>query len=248
LAPEELRWYDFHVLKELAGLLEEIKGIPHDADRLAAAMVFSAIAVKFSRQRADTVEDEVVRRVRKGLPTEFYLRKGLELVERWDALASSMPARWQAPSISEGDVRRLPQAMLGFQADLILTSPPYGGTFDYFVHHARRRAWLGLSDGGLKRDEIGARRHTGGSDARERWEGQVSTMLSSIARLCRPEGLAIFVVGDGEIGGQRVEADLQFERLGPRADLHVVAVASETRPDWRGGAARAEHLVLMQKR
>src|SRR5690606_5418135 len=51
--------------------------------------------------------------------------------------------------------------------DLVLSSPPYGGTYDYVDHHARRYPWLGLSAEALCRAELGARRDLSGSSDRE---------------------------------------------------------------------------------
>ena len=56
LSPEEVRWYDAHVLKEMAGLVEEIRAVPERVIRDALMLVFSSLVVKFSRQRSDTSE------------------------------------------------------------------------------------------------------------------------------------------------------------------------------------------------
>jgi len=76
------------VLKELAGLLEEIRaldGQPIDvADQEAALAIFSSLTAKLSNKRADTAEDEIRKRIRKGLPTELFQRKAQGLRERWD--------------------------------------------------------------------------------------------------------------------------------------------------------------------
>ena len=45
--------------------------------------------------------------------------------------------------------------------------------------------------------------------------------------------------------GQRVAADQQLERIGAQVGLEVVAVASQPRPDWKGGEEREEHLVAL---
>jgi hypothetical protein len=132
---------------------------------------------------------------------------------------------------------------------LIISSPPYGGTYDYASHHQRRHAWLGMSAKGLRKDEIGARRDVGraGRTSGRKWELQVRTMLSAMAELLRPEGLIVLLVGDGEVGGKRVFADVQLERLAPEVELEVSAVASQSRPDFHQGRPRREHLVLLRR-
>ena len=72
-------------------------------------------------------------------------------------------------------------------------------------------------------------------------------MLQAIAALLQPEGLAVLLVGDAEIAGDRVSADAQLERLAPIAELEFVAAASQPRPDWRRGPDRYEHLVALRR-
>jgi SAM-dependent methyltransferase len=255
LTPAERSWYEVHVLKELAGLLEEIRSVADERDRLAMEMVFSAIVVKFSRQRAETAERETSKRVRKGLVTEFFVRKAEELATAWAELSAELSARahpHHPPRFVLSDARTLPQTLAGeYRCDLVLTSPPYGGTYDYLYHHARRHAWLGIHPKQLRANEIGARRNLSRArvpgDAQARWDAEVTAVLQAIGALLQPEGVAVLLVGDAEIGGDRVQADLQLERLAPEAELEFLAAASQPRPDWRRGPDRREHLVALRR-
>jgi 16S rRNA G966 N2-methylase RsmD len=160
ISKSERVYYDPHVMLELSGLWEEIQKLKAAEDRRALELVFSALLVKFSRQRADTAEEQTPKRIRKGLPTEFFVRKGGELAMRWEALWDAVPDHSFSPKFELGDARNLPDLLgQGFRADLILTSPPYGGTYDYVEHHARRTAWLDLDVRPLRAGEIGARRN-----------------------------------------------------------------------------------------
>jgi hypothetical protein len=255
LPATERAWYEVHVLKVLAGLLEEIRSVADERDRSAMEMVFSAIVVKFSRQRSDTAEREASKRVRKGLVTEFFVRKAEELVSAWAELSAALSARehpHHPPRFVLSDARTLPQTLAGeYRCDLVLSSPPYGGTYDYLHHHARRHAWLGINPKQLRSNEIGARRNLSRArvpaDARARWDAEVAAVLQAIGALLRPDGVAVLLVGDAEIGADRVLADVQLERLAPEAELEFLAAASQPRPDWRQGPDRREHLVALRR-
>jgi hypothetical protein len=247
LTREEAAWYEVHVLKELAGLREEILGVLDREDKRALLLVFSAIVVKFSKQLADTSEREVKKRIRKGLVTEFFLRKGKELVERWAELDRALPKDAFRPKLIEGDARELESILpKRVRADLVLTSPPYGGTYDYVAHHARRFAWLGIDASAFERGEIGARRRMNAEERARAWDHEMLTVLRSIAAVRRStEAPIILLVGDAQIGRRRVPADEQLAHLAPRAELELVASASQTREDFRGGEPRREHLLLL---
>jgi SAM-dependent methyltransferase len=253
LSVEERRAWAPHVLLELAGLYEEIKQIAQPADRRALLVLLSAIVVKFSKRRADTSRAEIDKRIGKGVPTNFFARKGFELVQRWAALdeACSRAGRVTQPRLHEADTCELATALRRPkgpppQFDLVLTSPPYGGTYDYAEHHALRYAWLGVSDLRLRKHELGARRRLAhGSGAAKQWDDEVRAMLRSIGKVLAPGGACVLLVGDGQVGGQRVRADLQFGRLAPEAGLRMRAGAAQPRPDWGGGSPREEHLLWL---
>lgn len=247
LSREEAAWYEVHVLKELAGLREEILSVDDRDDKRALLLVFSAILVKFSKQRADTSSREVEKRLRKGLVTEFFVRKGRELAEGWAEVARAAPKRVFAPKLYEGDARELPRILpKRVRADLVLTSPPYGGTYDYVAHHARRFAWLGIDASALEALEVGARRRMNAEERARAWDREVLDVLRAMAAARRSEETPIIVLmGDAQIGRRRVAADEQLARLARDARLDLVASASQVRDDFRGGEARREHLLLL---
>lgn len=249
LRAEERRWYQPHVLLELAGLHAEIQSLPRGIDRRALQLVFSSIVMKFSRQRAETTEREVEKRIGKKVPTGFFRRKAEELADRWREFASVAPREAPGPRLYEGDARAADKVTRRSRFDLLLSSPPYGGTYDYASHHARRLAWFNIETQGLHRDEIGARRRLSNprdpDAAATRWDREVVAALKAMRSVLAEGGRIVLLVGDGEIGRRRIPADRQLEELSSQCGLRVDAVASQPRPDWRGGPARYEHLVAL---
>jgi hypothetical protein len=250
LSEEDRSAYEVHVLKELTGLWEEIGKVELAADRRALEVLFSAIVVKFSNRRAETSRATAPKRIGKGVPTSFFARKGEELVRRWTALdeaSSALRRDVHRPRIAEGNATDLGSALPpSYRADLVLTSPPYGGTYDYAEHHALRMAWLGLQPTRLRRDELGARRSFASTEgASARWDAEVAKILGSIAGVLADDGRALLWVGDAEVGGRRIEALGQLQRIAPASGLQVIAWASQSRPDFHGGPPRAETLALL---
>ena len=239
LPREELAWYDTHVLKEMAGLLEEIEQVEHGRLREACLLVFSSLVVKFSRQRSDTSERAVERRLRKGLVSEFFERKTYELCERLAALEAEV--RGPRPRIVEGDARDVGQ-MVPARADLILTSPPYGGTYDYVAHHQRRFAWLGLDPRRFEDSEIGARRR--GDDA-GRFEQELFDVLCACAAALKPGGLLVMLMGDARHDGRDAHADEMVAGMAEEAGLEPLALASQPRRDPHANSGRQEHLMAL---
>lgn len=255
LSAQERTHYEVHVLKELAGLHDIISAIDAGPDKTALQMLLTSIVVKFSKQRADTAEDEntTPRRIGRFIPSEFYGRKGSELIERWASLEETCEARkepWHRPKVVENDISRISEAIPpNWLAHLVLTSPPYGGTYDYVNHHARRYPWLGVSTKSFTAGELGARRNYGTGGSAQGWDEEVTKMLGSMESALEEQGQIVLLMGDGEIAGKRVEVVPQLQRLCSPLGLRVVAWATQTRPDWKGGGGttRGEHLILIRR-
>lgn len=248
LPAEERRFWEPHVLRELAVLQHEILALADPFEREVLLFVLSSLVVKFSRQRADTSPEVAERRIGKGVPTRFFARKAEELVERFAELDAALPRNAPAPKLRLLDARGMIGTVGKRSVDAVITSPPYVGTYDYAEHHARRWAWLGINPGPLRRGEIGARRDYADVGAAARWDHDIARVLAGVAHVLVQGGWSLWLVGDGEIGGRRVPADVQLAELGAKVGLVSVAVASQQRPDWRGGAERYEHLVALQAR
>jgi len=249
----EVTWYEPHVLRELAGLWTEIGRTAPPEDREALTLVFSALLVKFSKQRADTSEVAVPKRLRKGLVSEFFLRKARELTERWAALAERASQAGRRPDpgparILSGDARAVDTLVGRRRFDLILTSPPYGGTYDYVQHQARRYPWLGIDPARFEEHEIGARRRVAEQDdGRVTWDRDLAEVLVALRQVATRRAQLILLMGDAKLQGRVLPADQQLKELAPACGWTWLASASEERVDWHGGAPRREHLVLFAR-
>jgi hypothetical protein len=248
LAPRDRDKYAPHVLIELAGLLDEVRTIDDASDRRACEMVVSSLLVKLSRMRGDTSEEIIDKRLRKGLATEMFLRKGRELAQQWRALAEALPRDAQATRLVPGDARELATLFpRGPRFDLVLSSPPYGGTYDYHAHQALRCAWLGLDARALAQREVGSRRSlSGANEATRRWDDELRACLRAMAAVTAPRGRIVLLFGDGQIGRRRVDAGRQVATLAPKCGLTLHAAANQRRPDHRGGPPRHEHLLWLE--
>jgi len=61
----------------------------------------------------------------------------------------------------------------------------------------------------------------------------------------RSGGCIVLLIGDGDLGGKRIDAHQQLARLAKHAGLRAVAGAAQMRVDFRGGPERREHLLML---
>ena len=251
-ASREKERFSPHVALELLGLRELLSETGEDPVGYALRACFSSILVKFMRQAEPPGEGEVGQRIGRGVPSHFFADRADELASSLAALAQRTPAGTPAPDIRLGDARKLAQVPdRGF--DLVLSSPPYAGTYDYAEHHDVRFLWLGLPRSELDRTQVGARSEGLGSPE-GRWQNDRRRWLGEMGRTVRPGGAVVLVTGDGVVGGRPEDAADAIRLEAPRAGLVFVAGASQSRPprDRRlstifAGHPRREHMLLLRR-
>jgi hypothetical protein len=233
-------------LRELVGATDE------DAVGVVLRACFSSILVKFMRQPEYGGTAEAVTRIGRGVPSKFFAGRAEELALALASLAERTPAGTPAPEIHLGDARHMdPLADSSF--DLILSSPPYAGTYDYAEHHDVRFLWLGLPREKFDRVQVGARTEDMGSPAK-RWQSDRRRWLGEMGRVAKPGSMVVLEMGDGVVGGEPEDAAEAIRFDAPKAGLELVAGAFQARPprDRRlseifGGHPRREHVLVLRK-
>ena len=263
--PEDVALFDPHVLLELDGLRVGIdtlwaRGGIGPASQAAVArdleLVLSSILVKLSRKTSDTSSTVRPQRIAAGFPSRLFVRKTEELVRALGAVAPLLAAAPPALVI-EDDARSLLAVPTG-SVDLVVTSPPYPGVYDYVEHHALRLRWLRLEKVRFEAAEIGAKRRSANiapSQAMARWCEELSAILRSIARVLRPGGRAVILMADSAFGHIPVRCEEILPSLGGVLGLTLVARASQPRPHFHAATARAfvqaprrEHAIVLERR
>lgn len=240
-------WFPKHVRRELEFLYSAVLARPEEQAELLSVPL-SAILYKVSFRSSDTEAKKVERRIARGAPTRLFRDRVDMLCAGLDDLASEHRA--PMPDIRVGDARKLPS---GLAAEVIITSPPYPGTYDYAEHHALRMAFLELDGRSIEKNEIGARRKQGGSGGLKRWRDDTKAWMKSACGVLGKGRYLAMVVGDSVAGRTAVFADKEMVALAP-PELELVAKASQTRPKL-GGLERTafgdmlkrEHILLFRR-
>src|SRR5579863_9889445 len=150
--------YAPHLLAELMQWIRLIDGLPDGPVRQTLRAVFSSAVVKYSNQAADSApEERKSPTIAKGAPSRFLVLKAEELVQAQVDLGRLLGNHPAPVRLLEEDARLLPSLGWG-EADFVLTSPPYPGTYDYYLHHRLRMDWLGLDGQALLDAELFPRR------------------------------------------------------------------------------------------
>jgi SAM-dependent methyltransferase len=256
--PEDVALFDPHVLLELDSIQAGIaaRSGPEPIVRDALELVLSAILIKVSRRASETSAAMVPRRLAAGFATRLFVSKAAELARRLGDFALQLPAGVPPPRIELDDTAKL-RTVPASTVDAVVTSPPYVSTYDYFAQHSARLRWLKLDATRFAASEMGARRRFGKLDAhaaRSEWSRELVGVLRSIRRVCRPNARVVMVLADSAVQDEALRADTILAAVARETGFMVLAQASQTRPHFHAGTARAfqerprsEHAIALEK-
>lgn len=241
-----VRWYEPHVLAELSGLHACVETADTDDEtrRLLRAM-HSSLVVKYSLRASDTSARRVKRKVRRGAALNAFRARSRELLAMLAELDAQVPPDVPAAKLRRGDARAVEGTF-----DLVLTSPPYPGTYDYLPLQHLRLAWLGRLDAlGSQPREIGARRDfkRSAEEGYRRWRASTQDWMMVVARVLAPGGCLAIVIGDGISHGRLLEAREPTEEAAAAAALTPWVAASIERSDPATGLAKREHVLVFRR-
>jgi site-specific DNA-methyltransferase (cytosine-N4-specific) len=81
--------------------------------------------------------------------------------------------------------------------DIIITSPPYANTYDYYLYHKFRKRWLDLDVKFAQYNEIGSRReYSSLKEKKEKWNDDLIKCFAEMQRVLKPHHFASIVIGD----------------------------------------------------
>ena len=254
-ATREFERFHPHVALELLGLRALVMATPDDDVGHALRLCFSSILVKVMKAGPEAPRDGAEKRIGRGIPSRLFTDRADELVRGLAALERRVPAGTPAPECRLGDARHLTFLADG-AATLVVSSPPYAGTYDYAAQHDVRFTWLELPRRSFRETQIGARSAGLGLGADPTtWRQSQRRWIAEIARVLAPGGHAMLVVGDGVVGDQAEDAPDAVASAAQPVGLEPIARASQARPviDNRlqtifANRPRREHLLLLRKR
>ena len=253
-ASREFERFFPHVAFELFALRALVMEVPRQPIGNALRLCFSANLVKLMKAGPEAPRDGEAKRIARGVPSRLLADRAVELAHGLAALERKTPPGTPAPVIRLGDAREL-KGIANGSARLIVSSPPYPGTYDYAAQHDARFTWLELPRRSFESAQLGAR--TGGvglgADPAA-WRASQRQWLGEMARILAPGGHALLIVGDGVLGNAPEDAPATIAELAAPLRLEPIARASQARAthDRRlreifQGRARQEHLLLLRR-
>lgn len=99
--------------------------------------------------------------------------------------------------------KKLTQKIKEDSVSLILTSPPYPNTYDYYLYHKHRMCWLNYDFKFSMKNEIGSRREYSSLKLpKEKFNKDLLEILIQSNYTLKNGGFVVLIMGDGKISGK----------------------------------------------
>lgn len=226
--PEDLNvrhWFSDVAIKELYFLRGRIDAVADESLRDFLTCVFSSIIVTVSNQESETRYAAIEKDLSRGDVTRRFVQKLRRELQNIRALSEIGTVARNTPRIFNTDLKRADALGLKRNSvDLVVTSPPYPNSFDYYLYHKWRLFWLGYDYREVKNAEIGSRNEH--SSLRQPIDAYVVKMrqaMIQIASLLKPSKLAYFFVGDAVIAGELLNIAEVFKQIVEGTELRMIA-------------------------
>lgn len=199
------------ILSYIKSLIEKIDD---EKCKTFCKLVFSAIVNNASNQESDTRYAAIYKpSVNKEYVAKIFIKKFNSTLELMENLERD-PKVLKSSRIYLHDSKKCSEVIKENSVDLILTSPPYPNTYDYYLYHKHRMNWLGYDVKFSMEKEIGSRREFSSlKHPKEKFDDDMFEIFAECNRLLKKGGVVVLVMGDGKISGVTYEAKSNMERI-----------------------------------
>jgi DNA modification methylase len=216
--PNRDHWFHRQTSRELVMVMRSIEALATvEAARDLCCAAMSAVLVAVSYQDSETRWRATVR---PWLPAEAvgrFLGRLVSSVAAVEEYADKARARVEVCTI---DARDAP--LKESSVDLVVTSPPYANSHDYYLYNKLRMFWLGYDVRSVQESEIGSRnRHSDKKESIETYFSSLAGVLARVQHVLRPDGRAILVVGDAVIRGEFFDMSEKIPEVASRVGLEL---------------------------
>ncbi len=246
-------WFQINVAEELTHILNLIAKLDNEDVKDFLKIVLSSIIVRVSNQESDTRFAAKNKNIPNNFTFNLFLSRANEYLLRI-AEFSEKVNKDGFLKIFNADSRNL-SMINDVSIDIIITSPPYANTYDYYLYHKFRKRWLDLDVQYAQYNEIGSRReYSSLKKPAEQWMTDLKICFAEMYRLIKKDGLAFVVIGDSVIKKELIKIDKVITDFMPEIGFDICNIISSDLSEHSrifnptfAQKNKKEHLIILKK-
>lgn len=203
-------WFSEKAKNSLSVIRHYLNAIEYGSVKEFLSVAFSSIVVKASNQESDTSYRSIKKNLNEEQIWNMFAKKVNDMLIRIRDFQSTA-----CPTISEiynHDSRNL--SFIQKKIDLIVTSPPYLNSYDYYLYHKHRMLWLSMDVSTTQEFEFGSRnKHNDKHESLSDYLKSLKKVVSSASMKLKEGGYFSLVTGDGILRGELIKMNREMDQL-----------------------------------
>lgn len=245
-------WFQKNVQIELSYLKKQINNIKNETIENFLNVCMSSIIVEISNQESDTRYVAKNKQIQNFKTFDVFIRKCLMMIDRIIEFTSlSSKSKVKIYTKSSESVSEIKDGTI----KLVVTSPPYANTYDYYLYHKSRMNWLEFDYRKVQEGEIGSRdKHSSKKLEIDNFLGSLDKCFGEVSRVLIKNGHAVIVIGDSVIRGNFYDSKEFTENIFKKYKLKLIEHSSQNLKETTRmfnpkftNALKNEHILIFKK-
>lgn len=253
--PSIEHWFCENAIAVLSAIKHEINSLRTSEQRQFAELVFSSIINTASNQESDTRYAAISKpNMTVEHLVDIFVKKFNCVLDMFIPFNRAHPHK-KPIQICLQDAKQCDRTIPQKSVDLILTSPPYPNTYDYYLYHKHRMNWLEYDVKFSMEKEIGSRREFSSlKKTQDKFDSDLYEIFTACSKTLKDNGHAVIVMGDGRIQGESYDAKTHMEKIGRELNWKLIDYScsslDETSRSFRQTyrtKGKKEHILTFKK-
>jgi len=203
-------WVQEHVQSELSVIKHQVEKCDVERVRDFMFTAMSAIFTKVSNQESDTRYKSIDKDIGQYEVWSQFSNHVSEMLQQNRELKNLCTD--SDTLVLNEDIQdvNMPEQPI----DLVVTSPPYPNSYDYYLYHKHRMFWLGFNPKDVQEKEFGSRyKHNDRGEGLETYIVPMENAVQKIANKLRKGRRFVVVVGDAILDGELIEMNVVLDNI-----------------------------------
>jgi site-specific DNA-methyltransferase (cytosine-N4-specific) len=245
-------WFQKNVQIEISYIKNLIKKINKNSIQDFLNVCLSSIIVEVSNQESDTRYASKNKNISNFKTIEIFLKKAKMMIDRISTYSVvSSNSTIEIYTQSSESVSFIKNESI----DLVVTSPPYANTYDYYLYHKSRMNWLDYDFKSVQQVEIGSRdKHSSKKLEIDNFLSSLDKCFGEVSRVLKKGKYAVIVIGDSVIRGEFYNAMDFTEKIFNKYKMKLVESSSTNLKETTRmfnpkftNALKSEHILIFKK-
>lgn len=245
-------WFQDNVRYELDLIKEIIVAIKNKRQKELLELVYSAIILDVSNQESDTRYAAINKNIQDGFTIEQYIKKYLSIKNK---VSTNKYKDNLKVTLLKEDARKL-KSIKDNSVDVVITSPPYANTYDYYLYHKQRMNWLDFDFNESKNMEIGSRNeYSSKKRPIENWVNDIKDFILVMKRVTKQDGYICIIIGDSVVNKEFFDVHGVIKNIAEDIDLEFsfstsISLSKNSKKfnhKFRTQHDKKEHIIILRK-